>query len=105
MTITLDDPRPDLFLELCVDACADPDEAGAPSRDEPWAAGSSIPASGDSLAGWTASPFMGTEALGYRLQDAAGAVTAEGTVEIEWVRVGGSEQCGGPLEADVRLPV
>ena len=34
----------------------------------------------------------------------AGTSAASRTVEPEWVRVGGDEQCGGPMHADVVVP-
>jgi hypothetical protein len=51
-----------------------------------------------SLAGMTAS-----EALTVRTLAADGAVLVETEVAPEWVRVGGSAQCGGPHEGTVRL--
>ena len=33
-----------------------------------------------------------------------GAVLAELTADLEWVRVGGSAECGGPHEATVTVP-
>ena len=33
-----------------------------------------------------------------------GAVLAETTAAPEWVRVGGSEECGGPMEGTVTVP-
>ena len=33
-----------------------------------------------------------------------GAVLAELTADLEWARVGGSAECGGPHEATVTVP-
>jgi hypothetical protein len=33
-----------------------------------------------------------------------GAVLAQLTADLEWVRVGGSDECGGPHEATVTVP-
>ena len=43
------------------------------------------------------------EALVVTVQRADGTVT-EQTVRPDWVRVGGSAECGGPVEAEVVLP-
>jgi hypothetical protein len=103
--ITLTDPRPDLHLLLCngegcmPPATEGPQSAGpAPPRD------TVVTTRGDSVGGWTAEPIGYGPAFGYRLRDAAGVVVAQGEIAVEWVRVGGTERCGGPLEADVVLP-
>jgi len=36
--------------------------------------------------------------------DADGATLAEVETDLDWVRVGGSEECGGPSEASVVVP-
>jgi hypothetical protein len=59
---------------------------------------------GNGLTGWNADFVGGQPVIGYRVIGADGAVIAEGAVEVEWVRVGGSAQCGGPREAKVELP-
>lgn len=105
--ITLADPRPGLSLELCdggectpgpverpveVGATEQPPQTGVTGLD------------GDSVSGWTASFLGGQPVLGYRLTDAAGTVVSEGSVDVEWVRIDGTERCGGNTEADVVLP-
>ncbi|KRF09091.1 hypothetical protein ASH00_05390 [Arthrobacter sp. Soil782] len=49
---------------------------------------------------WTANLGMSTPGeITVRALDADGDVLAEEVFAPEWVRVGGSEQCGGPAEA------
>jgi hypothetical protein len=36
--------------------------------------------------------------------DAEGRTLADATTRLHWVRVGGTEQCGGPMQARVVLP-
>jgi hypothetical protein len=109
--ITLAEPRDDVDLEVCAgegcepgpspgDAAAEPVRSGAPANED-----SGIYAlRGDGSTGWTAD-FSGTEdEMGYRLLGADGAAIAEGGVRVEWVRVGGTEECGGPQEAEIELP-
>ena len=50
---------------------------------------------------WHVSVVMATpETLTVRSLSSAGEVLAEREVALEWQRVGGSEQCGGPSEAE-----
>lgn len=123
LTVTPAEPRPDISLELCVtegctprafdEAPSDqpievceteecitgaPEEPAASADDGIWQI-----ESGDGRDGWTVSIFSGGTVVAYRLLDADGALLAEGEVEPDWVRVGGSEQCGGPAEAEVVL--
>lgn len=59
---------------------------------------------GDGVAGWSADFVGGQSVVGYQLTDTVGGVVAEGTVDVDWVRVGGTERCGGPREAEIDLP-
>ena len=106
LTLRLAEPRDDAILELCVTAgCTprpidDPTPA-APDADEGiW---SSVDGGGDGVVGWTISIMTGGPAVVYRVLAADGTVIDDGEVEPDWVRVGGSEQCGGPAEAEVVL--
>lgn len=124
LTLTLAEPRDDVELELClVDGCT-PWPVGVLPSDEPiepcgdgcW---TQAPASGDgpdvaadgqwfleggdAVDGWTISVLSGGDVVAYRLLDATGTVLADGEVQPDWVRVGGTEQCGGPTEAQVVL--
>lgn len=105
--IELDDPRPGLLLELCDgEDCTpgpveQPVELGATAIPEPTGV---FGVTGDSANGWSASLLGGQPVLGYRLTDASGAVIAEGAVDADWVRIDGSERCGGNRTAEIRLP-
>lgn len=50
---------------------------------------------------WSFSLFLRTNPVGLRALDETGAVLAETERSVDWVRVGGSEACGGPREARV----
>jgi len=55
---------------------------------------------------WSFSTGMtNLDALTVRTIAADGAVISETEVTPEWVRVGGSEQCGGPGKATVRVEI
>jgi hypothetical protein len=58
---------------------------------------------GDSSNGWSASLNSGQPVLGYRLIDEDGAVVAQGVTEADWVRIDGTEQCGGNRLAEVQV--
>ena len=130
--VALADPRPGIELQLCEgEGCepgtvmtgeehplqlatpsdlVDPTGPAAPSDDPTVPTGPSsaeagpISLTGDSSTGWSAGFLAGYPVLNYRLIDTTGAVIAEGEVDVDWVRVGGSEQCGGPAEAEIELP-
>lgn len=53
---------------------------------------------------WTFTTDMGTpEELTIRTYDGDGRLIGEERVRPEWVRVGGTEECGGPHQATVTL--
>jgi hypothetical protein len=58
---------------------------------------------GDSANGWSADLLGGQPVLGDRITDGDGAVVAEGFVEADWVRIDGTDQCGGNRLADIQL--
>ncbi len=108
-TITLETPRSGLILEVCNGEGCVPGPPAEPlrigdkveSRDD----GAFTELSGSSLDGWQAVFMLGGEpVLGYRLTDEAGVVVGEGYVRVDWVRINGSEQCGGNRTATVELP-
>lgn len=105
LTVTLADPRDDVALELCLSDGCTPAPLDQLSSDEAFAEGRFGEASGDGVDGWTVVLGGGGDVVGYRLLDADGTVLAEaeGELEPDWVRVGGSEQCGGPAEAELVL--
>ena len=50
---------------------------------------------------WSFTVFSRTNPVGLRALDETGAVLAETERSVDWVRVGGSEACGGPMAARV----
>lgn len=110
--IVLAEPREGVSLELCDGESCEPGQPMMPEEIQP--AGTSrepvvdtgiMSIRGDGVTGWSADMLGGHPMLGYRVTDASGVVITEGSVEVEWVRVGGTEQCGGPREARIELPV
>ena len=105
--VALGNARPGLAIELCDgDGCIPgpvemPVEIGA--TEEPADTGI-FSLEGDSVTGWSAALLGGQPVLGYRLTDSTGAIVAEGYVDVDWVRVDGTEQCGGNREARVEIP-
>jgi hypothetical protein len=49
---------------------------------------------------WAISFLSAPDTITLRALAANGTVLAEEQVELNWTRVGGTERCGGPLEAD-----
>lgn len=103
LSVTLAQPRADVTLELCLTEGCTPAPLEELSSDEAFAEGLFGEASGDGISGWAVVLGGGGDVVGYRLLATDGTVLAEGAVEPVWVRVGGSEQCGGPAEAEVVL--
>lgn len=106
--IELLEARPGLELELCEGEHCVPGPVEMPV--EMGATESPIPTgvfelTGDSVNGWSASMNSGQPVLGYRLTDQDGTVVAEGLAEADWVRIDGTEQCGGNRAAEVQLPL
>jgi len=93
LIVTPASPASDLHLEFC-------SEPGCiPGATTPEAM-----VSGDGVSGWTITFLISdTDVFVYRITDAAGAVISEGSVAPEWVRVDGSAECGGNVEARVTL--
>jgi hypothetical protein len=61
---------------------------------------------GSSEVGWQATFILGGgPTMGYRLTDETGTVVGEGHMKVDWIRIDGSEQCGGNRQATVELPV
>lgn len=108
-TIVLSNPRPGLTLELCDgEGCVpgppmEPVQIGATQQPND---ATPQDVSGSSDVGWQATFILGGDpTMGYRLTDGTGAVVGEGYVKVDWIRIDGSEQCGGTRRAKVELPV
>ena len=59
------------------------------------------------LTGTTAfvsSPMGAPETITVSVLGADGSVLTEVRLDLDWVRVGGTEECGGPLEATATVP-
>ena len=50
---------------------------------------------------WALTLFYPTNPIGLRVLDEAGNVLAQTEKSVDWVRVGGSEACGGPMEGQI----
>lgn len=99
-TITLKTPQPGLTLEVCDGESCSPALPSTPGQT------SLSDLNGSSAEGWTAHFILGGKAMmGYRLTDASSSIIDEGYVPVDWVRIDGTEQCGGNQEASVELPV
>lgn len=106
VSVTLEKPQPGLTLTLCDGEGCEPVGAQLSSggETEPGSSTSGVMSiSGDSENGWEAWMWAGKPVLGYRLSDSAGNEVASGFVDTTWVRVSGSEQCGGNRQAEVTL--
>lgn len=111
--LMLSEPRPGLNLELRAEYTTEPEPTNAPM--EYFTTGDpSLEAmnetgvddlTGNSVSGWTAvTNTSAPPTFGYRITDASRATVAEGSVEVAWVQIGGTTECGGPKEADITLP-
>ncbi|MEU1972648.1 hypothetical protein ABZ477_13385 [Microbacterium sp. NPDC019599] len=110
--VTLAEPQPGLTLQLCDGEGCEPGppmqpvEIASPGATaEPVLETGVFEITGDSATGWTAVFSGGQPVIGYRLLDKNGMTVTQGGLEVEWVRVGGDERCGGPREAEIELPV
>lgn len=110
--IALAEPTAGVELELCDGAGCVPGPPMAPVEMQP-ARTTAEPIIedtgvftlvGDGVSGWSADFVGGQSVVGYRLTNTARGVVVEGTIDVDWVRVGGTERCGGPREADIELP-
>ena len=103
-SIELSAPPAGLSLELCSGEDCTPGPVEEPvevgSTATPLSTGI-FGLEGDSVAGWTATLLDSSAAMGYRVSDAAGAIVQEGILHVDWVRIDGTEQCGGNRHADV----
>lgn len=110
--VTLSEPRPGVTLELCDGEECEPGPPLAPAGLQEIRTSAPpvnddtgiLKLSGNSQEGWSAEFIGGQPVIGYRLSAAFGEVITEGSVEVDWVRIGGTPQCGGPREARVTLP-
>ena len=109
--IALAEPRSGVELELCDGPGCVPGPPIAPAGTQPARTTAEpvvdtgvLTLVGDGVSGWSADFIGGQSVVGYRLTDTLGEVIAEGTVDVDWVRVGGTERCGGPRQAEIELP-
>lgn len=109
--VVLSEPRIGVKLELCTGEGCEPglpmafqETQSAYSSVEPMIDPGFMSITGGGVTGWSADMLGAYPVLGYRLSDASGTTIAQGSVEVEWVRTGGTERCGGPREAHVELP-
>ena len=100
-----------LVVELATDWPADQahsvtiecdEPCGVPPMDGEEAASTrtAVLAGGEAVVDWFG---LGDSVL-VTVLDAEGARLAQVDVDLDWVRVGGTEECGGPLEATVNVP-
>ena len=103
-SIQLTPPTAGLSIELCsghdctTGPVEMPVEIGATSS--PVATGI-FGLEGDSLAGWTATLLDSPAEMGFRISDAEGVTVREGIVSVDWIRIDGTERCGGNQTADI----
>jgi len=106
--IALDIPRDGLSLELCEGEGCTPGPSAQPERigaGDPESVGRLLyNLQGDSARGWEADFIDPPASIGYHLLDPAGVVVAAGSTDVSWARVGGTEECGGPLHVEIELP-
>ena len=104
--IELLEPRPGLELALCEGEDCTPGPVEMPievgSTESPIPTGV-FELTGDSSNGWFAALNSGQPVVGYRLTGEDGSVVTEGSIEADWVRVDGTEQCGGNRVAEIQL--
>ena len=107
-SIQLSAPTAGLSLELCSGEDCTPGPVEEPvevgSTATPLSTGI-FGLEGDSIAGWTATLLDSPALMGYRVSDAAGAIVQESILDLDWVRIDGTEQCGGNRHADVVIDV
>ena len=101
--IAVSEPAAGLQLELCGGADCIPGPVEMPlevgSTATPLATGV-FDLTGNSETGWTATMLDAPTQMGFRLKDRGGNTLREGSVDVAWQRVDGTEQCGGNQRAD-----
>lgn len=92
-------------VQLCIRgicSITDPDRTPEPQNDSPAPTATGVPPTGVQTGdrSWTFSLQMTTpQRATVRALTSAHAVLAERNVKLQWTRVGGTVQCGGPSEA------
>lgn len=110
--VTLAQPTAGVTLHLCDGEDCEPGPPEVPQEAPTTPGATATPTvetgvfeiTGDSMTGWVASFSGSQDVVGYRLIAADGVAFAEGSIDVEWVQVGGDERCGGPHEAEIVLP-
>ncbi len=102
--IKTSEPEAGLLLELCSGLGCIPGPAEAPaqvgSTATPTATGV-FELTGNSETGWIAVLLDAPTDMGFRLTDSAANTVTEGSIDVIWERVDGTEQCGGNQRADI----
>jgi hypothetical protein len=104
--IRLTQPTAGLSIELCsghdctTGPVEKPVEVGATA---PPVATGIFGLEGDSLAGWTTTLLDSPAEMGFRIFDAEGATVREGIVSVDWIRIDGTDRCGGNQTADILI--
>lgn len=104
VSIQLSPATPGLSLALCSGAECTPGPVEGPvevgSTAAPLATGV-FGLHGASATGWTATLLDSPSLIGYQVSDVDGVILQEGILDVDWVRIDGSEQCGGNRHADL----
>lgn len=102
LTVTLDgNVAPVADVKLCIDEACVPMATGTPPEE---LAQVGLATQNGTTDEWVFTTGMSTpERFSVRVYNANGEVLADRDVTAEWVRVGGSEACGGPGEATVTV--
>ena len=103
-SIRLSEPAVGLRLALCSGSNCTPGPVEKPvevgSTATPLPTGI-FQLDGNSETGWTATLLDAPTQMGFRISDGSGATVKEGSLDVDWIRVDGTEQCGGNQEADL----
>lgn len=107
-SIRLSEPTAGLRLELCSGSECTPGPVEMPvevgSTATPLLTGI-LQLDGNSEAGWTATLLTAPSQMGFRITDGNGATVKGGYVDVDWVRIDGTEECGGNHESDIVIPL